>query len=57
LLYQGTPNFLGISNKEGFILSSTMLAIGVLLLEVLLMAVVLLWSMGSEHSIVWKFLH
>ena len=57
LLYQGTPNFLGISNKEGFILSSTMMAIGVLLLEVLLMAVVLLWSMGSEHSIVWKFLH
>lgn len=55
LLYQGTPNFLGISHKEGFIISSTMLAVGVLVLEVLLMGVVLLWSMHTEHSIVWRF--
>lgn len=56
LLYKGTPNFLGISHKEGFILSSTMLAVGVLVLEALLVTVVLLWSLGSEHSVVWKFM-
>lgn len=56
LLYQGTPTFLGISHREGFILSGTVLAIGVLVLEALMVTVVLLWSMGSEHSIVWKFL-
>ncbi|WP_218352514.1 Yip1 family protein [Alteromonas lipotrueiana] len=55
LLYQGTPTFLGISHKEGFIISSTMMAIGVLVLEVLMMGVVLLWSMHTEHSIIWQF--
>ncbi|AEF53404.1 Yip1 family protein [Marinomonas posidonica] len=55
LLYRGTPSFLGISNKQGFILSSTTLGIGVLVLEALLAAVVLIWSLGSEHSIIWKF--
>jgi hypothetical protein len=55
LLYRGTPSFLGISHKQGFILSSTTLGIGVLVLEALLAAVVLLWSLGSENSIVWSF--
>lgn len=55
LLYKGTPNFLGISHKQGFILSSTTLGIGVLVLEALLAAVVLLWSMGSDNSIMWAF--
>ncbi|MDC0612428.1 YIP1 family protein [Vibrio sp.] len=55
LLYKGTPSFLGISHKEGFILSGTTLGAGVLILELMLAVVVLLWSMGSEHSVVWKF--
>ncbi len=55
LLYKGTPSFLGISHKEGFILSSGTLGIGVLVLEFMLAVVVLLWSMGSEHSIMWMF--
>ncbi|CAG9000759.1 MAG: Inner membrane protein YohC [Candidatus Celerinatantimonas neptuna] len=54
LLYKGTPSFLGISHKEGFILSGTTLGIGVLVLEALLALVVILWSMGSEEGIVWK---
>lgn len=56
LLYKGTPSFLGISHKRGFIMSTATLCIGVLVLEVLLAIVVLLWSMGSEHSVVWRFL-
>ncbi|MEL0636663.1 MULTISPECIES: Yip1 family protein [Marinomonas] len=55
LLYKGTPSFLGISHQQGFILSSTTLGIGLLILEVLLAAVVLLWSMGSDSSIMWQF--
>ncbi|WP_082866270.1 Yip1 family protein [Marinomonas gallaica] len=55
LLYKGTPRFLGISHKEGFILSTGTLGIGVLILEFLLAVVVLLWSMGSEHSPLWAF--
>jgi hypothetical protein len=54
LLYRGTPSFLGISHKQGFILSGFTLAIGVLVLEAMLVVVVLLWRMGSEHSIVWQ---
>lgn len=46
LLYRGIPNFLGISEKEGFVIASTTLAIGVLVLEALLTATVLLWSYG-----------
>jgi hypothetical protein len=54
LLYSGTPSFLGISNQQGFIISSTTLAIGVLVLEVLLAAVVLLWSLGADNTIIWN---
>ncbi|MDH2436047.1 Yip1 family protein [Pokkaliibacter sp. MBI-7] len=56
LLYIGTPSFLGISRKQGFILSSTTLGIGVLVLEALLAVVVLLWSMGSDYSLVWMYM-
>ncbi|WP_235039624.1 Yip1 family protein [Vreelandella profundi] len=55
LLYKGTPSFLGISNQRGFILSIKTLGIGVLVLEALLVVTVLLWSMGTEHSVVWDF--
>lgn len=55
LLYRGTPSFLGISHQRGFILSIKTLGIGVLVLEALLVVTVLLWSMGTEHSIVWEF--
>lgn len=55
LLYAGTPTFLGISRKEGFILSTSTLCLGVLVLEALMITVVVLWSMGSEHSIIWHF--
>ncbi|MEI8634297.1 hypothetical protein P4S72_24140 [Vibrio sp. PP-XX7] len=55
LLYRGTPNFLGISHKQGFISSGVTLGVGVLILEALLAVVVLLWSMGSDHSVVWQF--
>lgn len=55
LLYKGIPNFMGISHKRGFILSTTTLSIGVLVLEALLVVTVLLWSMGSETSVVWHF--
>ncbi|MFM2486648.1 Yip1 family protein [Celerinatantimonas yamalensis] len=55
LLYRGIPSFLGISHRHGFILSTTTLGFGVLILELLLVIVVLLWSMGSESSVVWQF--
>lgn len=48
LLYRGIPNFLGISEKEGFLISTSTLAIGALVLEALLIAVVLLWSYGPS---------
>ncbi|CEP35726.1 MULTISPECIES: Yip1 family protein [Halomonadaceae] len=53
LLYKGTPSFLGISHQRGFILSTTTLGVGVLVLEALLVVIVLLWSMGTDHSVVW----
>ncbi|WP_386078325.1 Yip1 family protein [Vreelandella sp. F11] len=55
LLYKGTPSFLGISHERGFILSTTTLGVGVLVLEALLVVIVLLWSMGTDHSVVWHF--
>ncbi|MDR5867497.1 Yip1 family protein [Halomonas koreensis] len=48
LLYLGIPSFLGISREEGFIVSSTTLAIGVLVLEALLGMTVLLWGYGER---------
>lgn len=48
LLYLGIPAFLGISREEGFIVSSTTLGIGVLVLEALLGLTVLLWGYGER---------
>lgn len=47
LLYVGIPHFLNIDRSEGFIFSSSTLAIGVLLLELLLGLTVVLWGYGS----------
>lgn len=47
LLYLGIPHFLNIDRKEGFIFSSSTLAMGILLLELLLGLTVLLWGYGS----------
>lgn len=48
LLYVGIPNFLDITDEQGFIVSSATLAIGVLVLEMLLAATVLLWGYGEQ---------
>ncbi|WP_168012027.1 Yip1 family protein [Halomonas salinarum] len=48
LLYLGIPSFLGISSEEGFIVSSSTLGIGVLVLEALLGLTVLLWGYGER---------
>ncbi|CBV43034.1 Yip1 family protein [Halomonas elongata] len=48
LLYLGIPSFLNISKEEGFIVSSTTLAFGVLILEALLGMTVLLWGYGER---------
>lgn len=52
LLYLGIPAFLNISSEQGFIVSSTTLAIGVLVLEALLAMTVLLWGYG-EKLVLW----
>ncbi|TBW51271.1 YIP1 family protein [Marinobacter halodurans] len=54
LLYLGIPYFLGISSEEGFIVSSTTLAVGVLVLEGLLAVTVMLWGYG-EVLLPWLF--
>ncbi|KGQ11340.1 Inner membrane protein yohC [Beauveria bassiana D1-5] len=46
LLYVGVPDFLGIDKEEGMSFSSSTLAIGVLVLEVLLAVAVILWGYG-----------
>lgn len=46
LLYLGVPTFLNINKEEGLSFSSSTLAIGVLLLEVLLALTVVLWGYG-----------
>ncbi|WP_313518955.1 Yip1 family protein [Pseudomonas sp.] len=51
LLYLGIPAFLQIPRKDGFILSSGTLGIGVLVLEALLALTVLIWSVGSNFGI------
>ncbi|WP_159567490.1 Yip1 family protein [Budvicia diplopodorum] len=48
LLYSGIPAFLHIDHNEGFIFSSSTLAIGILVLEALLGLTVLLWGYGSH---------
>ena len=46
LLYLGVPTFLNIDKEEGLSFSSSTLAIGVLVLEVLLALTVVLWGYG-----------
>ncbi|ESB58838.1 hypothetical protein SEEA2613_17873 [Salmonella enterica subsp. enterica serovar Agona str. 432613] len=46
LLYLGIPTFLNINREEGLSFSSSTLAIGVLVLEVLLAITVILWGYG-----------
>ncbi|MCT4701284.1 YIP1 family protein [Enterobacteriaceae bacterium H20N1] len=46
LLYVGIPDFLNINKEEGMSFSSSTLAIGVLVLEVLLAMAVILWGYG-----------
>lgn len=46
LLYVGVPNFLSLNKEEAFSLSSSILAIGVLVLEALALALVLFWRYG-----------
>ncbi|MEX5411853.1 DUF1282 domain-containing protein [Atlantibacter hermannii] len=46
LLYVGVPAFLNINREEGLSFSSSTLAIGVLVLEVLLALTVILWGYG-----------
>ncbi|KFC09196.1 putative membrane protein [Trabulsiella guamensis ATCC 49490] len=46
LLYLGVPTFLNINKEEGLSFSSSTLAIGVLVLEVLLALTVILWGYG-----------
>ncbi|NUU67429.1 YIP1 family protein [Enterobacteriaceae bacterium BIT-l23] len=46
LLYVGIPTFLNITRDEGLSFSSSTLAIGVLVLEVLLALTVVLWGYG-----------
>lgn len=46
LLYLGIPTFLNINREEGLSFSSSTLAIGVLVPEVLLAITVILWGYG-----------
>ncbi|WP_069556653.1 Yip1 family protein, partial [Salmonella enterica] len=46
LLYLGIPTFLNINREEGLSFSSSTLAIGVLVLEVLQSITVILWGYG-----------
>ncbi|GKX50438.1 membrane protein [Budvicia aquatica] len=48
LLYSGIPAFLNVDRSEGFIFSSSTLAIGILVLEALLGLTVLLWGYGAH---------
>ncbi len=56
LLYLGIPSFLNIHKEEGLSVSSSTLAIGVLVLEVLLALTVILWGYGSIGVLVLEVL-
>jgi hypothetical protein len=47
LLYSGVPVMMGISKERGFLFSSAVLAVGLVMLVALLAATVILWSMGA----------
>ena len=50
LLYTGVPIMLDVSKEKGFLLSSAVLAVGLVALVGLLAATVILWGMGIEPS-------
>lgn len=46
LLYQGIPIFMGISSEEGFMFSSSILAVGLVVLVAMMATSVIFWGMG-----------
>ncbi len=46
LLYVGLPTFMGISRDEGFLFSSSVLAVGLVLLVAMIALSVIFWSIG-----------
>jgi hypothetical protein len=48
LLFSGVPVMMGISKDRGFLFSSAVLAVGLVMLVGLLAASVILWSMGAS---------
>ena len=46
LLYVGLPTFMGISRDEGFLFSSSVLAVGLVLLLAMITLSVIFWSIG-----------
>lgn len=50
LLYQGVPVLMNISEDKGFLMSSALLALGMVVLVSLLAATALLWGFGFQPS-------
>lgn len=46
LLYVGLPTFMGIPDDEGFLFSSSVLAVGLVVLVAIMAATVMIWGMG-----------
>ncbi|WP_437880369.1 Yip1 family protein [Pseudomonas sp. LRF_L74] len=46
LLYSGLPTFMGIPSEEGFMFSSSVLAVGLVVLVAMLACSVIAWSLG-----------
>ena len=46
LLYQGIPIFMGISQEEGFLFSSSILAVGLVVLVGMMATAVIFWGLG-----------
>ncbi|SDU09742.1 Yip1 family protein [Halopseudomonas salegens] len=46
LLYQGIPIFMGISKEEGFMFSSSILAVGLVMLVSMIVTSVIFWGLG-----------
>ncbi|GGY62237.1 YIP1 family protein [Cellvibrio zantedeschiae] len=46
LLYSGVPTFMNISEEEGFMFSSSILTVGLVMLVTLMAFTVLIWSLG-----------
>lgn len=51
LLYTGLPIMMGISKERGFLFSSAVLAVGLVMLVGLLAATVILWSVGAGPAL------